>query len=135
MKAVRVLLIALGAGLVLGSIALGVAFNSSFQTWAARHALAQRPDLNGTIGAVSAGFRHVELRDLRLESRGVVLTLPKLDAEVPIASAALSQVVTVKSVVAKGWTLDLTHAQAVALQVGRLLDPLYAAAPRASPSF
>jgi hypothetical protein len=135
MKAVRVLLVVAGAVVLLGLIALAVGLNSSFQTWAARKALATRTDVRGAIGSVSAGFRHVELRDLRFESHGAVLTLPKVDAEVPIASAAMSQKVTVRSLVAKGWTLDLTKAAPVAEMIESISAAHYVRARRPRAEF
>ncbi|ACB77075.1 hypothetical protein [Opitutus terrae] len=110
MKAVRGILIGLGVVILLLLVLVAVAFNSSVQTWAARKALASRPDLHGGIGSVSAGWSQVQLRDVRLERHGAVLTLPALDADVPLVRAGIGQNVNVRRLVAKGWTLDLTKA-------------------------
>lgn len=110
MKAFRLVLIGVSICALLLLVALAVGLNASFQTWAARRELAKRPELHGSIGRVSAGFSRTEVRALKLESQGAVLTLPSLDLELPAISAGLSRKVYVRSLVAKGWTLDLTKA-------------------------
>jgi hypothetical protein len=114
MKALRVFLWGGGILLVLVAVAIAVALSSSLQTWAARRALAARPDVRGTIGAVSAGLGRVDVSSARIESRGAVLTLPSLRVDLPLATAGLRRRVIVERLVAKGWTLDLTHATGLA---------------------
>lgn len=109
MKAVRPLLIGLGAVLVLLLLALAVAFNSSVQTWAARRALAAQPGWSGSIGSVSAGLDQVRLTDVKIAKEGAVLTLPALETDLSLWSAARERVLITR-LVAKGWTLDLTDA-------------------------
>ncbi|HWA87773.1 MAG TPA: hypothetical protein VG710_16200, partial [Opitutus sp.] len=89
MKPVRVLAFVLGGLAVLLLVAGAVVFNSSFQTWAARRALAQQPGLRGSIGSVSAGLSRVEVEQLRLETQGAVLTAPAIEVRLPLMSAAL----------------------------------------------
>lgn len=110
MKPVRLLLLGAAAFVLLVIAAVVVAFNSGFQTWAARRALAAQPALHATLGSVSAGLSRVELKNVRAESRGAVLTLPALEAELSLISAGLRNKVLVTRLVAKGWTLDLTKA-------------------------
>lgn len=112
MKLVRFLLIA--AAVVVAVIAAGmfVVFNSSFQTWAARRALGSRPELHVTLRAVEAGLHHIEVKDVRFESAGAVLTLPLLEADFPLVTAARRGSMGVTRLVAKGWTLDLAGAGA-----------------------
>lgn len=129
MKAVRVLLVGVGILAVLVLIALGLALNSSVQTWAARKALASQPALHATIGTVDAGFSSVALRDVHLESNGAVLTLPSLQLEMPLPAAGLSKRVTVRRLVAKGWTLDVTHAVKLAATLAPLFEHALAVAP------
>lgn len=133
MKVVRVLLIGVGILAVLVLIALGVALNSSVQTWAARRALASQPQMKASVGAVSAGFKTIDLHDLRYEADGAVLTLPSLHVEVPLMSAGLSKDVAVRRLVAKGWTLDLTHAVKLADTVRPLFERSLAAATAPQP--
>ncbi|HEX2855221.1 MAG TPA: hypothetical protein VHO24_18445 [Opitutaceae bacterium] len=110
MKLVRPLLIGLAVVTVLGVIAVSVAFTSGFQTWAARKALARQPGMQGTIGSVSAGLSRVEAKDVRIVRDGAVLSLPAVEANLPLVSAGMSQKVTITRLVAKGWVLDLTNA-------------------------
>lgn len=111
MKRVRLLLLGGVALLVLALGAVAVAFNSTFQTWLARKALAAQPGMNGTLGALAAGLNRVELADVRIESQGAVLTLPALEADLPLVPAGLNKNVQIRRLVAHGWTLDLTHAR------------------------
>lgn len=114
MKPFRLFLI--GAA-VLGVLLVTVvvtAFSSRFQTWAIRRTLASRPALHTTVDSVSAGLGRVELRGLRVESHGAVLTLPSLVADLPLVSAGLRDKVLITRLTAKGWTLDLTKAVKVA---------------------
>ncbi len=129
MKLVRVLLICVGVVVVLVLVALGVALNSSVQTWAARRALASQPEVKATVGTVSAGFQRVELRDLHYETRGAVLTLPSVEMEVPLAPAALAKKISIHRLVAKGWILDLTHAAKLAATLAPLIERSFAATP------
>ena len=111
MKPVRLFLYFLAGLLALLVVAVGVAFTSGFQTWAARKAIAGQPALHASVGRVSAGLHQVEVTALRAEPDGAVLTVPSLIAQLPLISAGLSQKVTITKLVAKGWTLDLTKTQ------------------------
>lgn len=112
MRVFRLPLIAAGVVvLVLGATAV-VAFNSGFQTWAVRKALARRPDLHLTVGAVDAGWRQVRVRDVRFEQGGVVWTAPQVDAELSVWPALTNDKLDVRRLHAKGWTLDLSRAAA-----------------------
>ena len=107
-KSVRRLLIA-GVVLVVVVLLVGVlALNSGVQTWAARKALAGQPGLKGTLGEVAIGFQSVVLNNLELEQAGAVITLPSLTAELSVVDACLNQKISLRRLVAKGWTLDLT---------------------------
>src|ERR1043165_1948890 len=105
-KAVRLVLIGAAALAALLLLLLAVVFNASFQTWAARKALAKNPAIHATLGRVDAGLKHVEVKEVRVEQNGAVVTLPDLVADLPLLSAATSQKVNVSRLVAKGWTLD-----------------------------
>jgi hypothetical protein len=109
MKPIRLVLIGAAVIVVVLLLAVAVAFNSSFQTWVARKTVAKNPAVHLTIGTVDAGLKHVELRDVQLDQNGAVLTLPLLEADVPVLAAGLSRKVTVSRLVAKGWTLDLSR--------------------------
>lgn len=119
MKPFRLLLIGAAVLGVLLVAAVVTAFNSRFQTWAVRRALASRPTLHATVDSVSAGLGRVELKGLRVESHGAVLTLPSLVADLPLFSAGVRDKVLIARLTAKGWTLDLTKA----VKVGQVSDP------------
>jgi len=113
MKFLRVLLFASTAIIVLILVGVGVAFNSSFQTWATRRALAAQPDLKADVGRVSVGLNRIELGNIRLVRPGMILTLPSATVDVSAIKAA-GKKVDVKKIVAHGWTLDLTAPAKVA---------------------
>lgn len=110
MKRFRFLAVAAAALVGLVLLAAVVAFNSTFQTWMARRALADQPGARATVGRVSAGLREVRLTDLRIERGGAILILPVVDAELPLISAGLRDRVHLTRLVAKNWTLDLSQA-------------------------
>ncbi len=111
MKFGRVLLIALVGLAALLLAAAGIVLIPGFQTWAARRALEGQSGYAVTLGRVSAGPSQVRLENVRVVRAGAVLTLPSLQADLPILSALLRQQVRVRRLVAHGWTLDLTQAQ------------------------
>ncbi len=90
--------------------AVGIAFTSGFQTWAARRVLAGQTEMKMTVERVSAGLQRVRVENFRAERAGTIFTLPTAEVELPIASAGLRHTVNVRRLVARGWTLDLTHA-------------------------
>jgi hypothetical protein len=104
-KFLRLLLICLGLLLVL----VAVAFTPLVQTWIAQTMLDRRPGLQSSLGSLSARFGKVEIADLHLEAHGVVLTLPSLQARLPLTTAVRDGKLVVRSLVAKGWTLDLSR--------------------------
>ncbi|HVS50740.1 MAG TPA: AsmA family protein [Opitutaceae bacterium] len=108
MKPFRLVFIGTAAIVAILLVGAAVIFNGAFQTWAARRALASRPDLHATIGSVAAGLGRVVVRDFHAAPSGLVFTVPQLEAELPVPSAALRKKVIVSRLVAKGWTLDLS---------------------------
>ena len=110
MKLLRILLTCLAVLAAVAAVLVLVAVAPAFQTWAAQRALTGRPGLQGTLGSVSAGFGEVDVEDLHMEADGAVLTLPSLKAKLSLTSAVVRRRVLVRSLVAKGWTLDLTRA-------------------------
>jgi len=93
----------------LAAIVFGLACLPSVQTWAARRVLAGQPDLVGTVGRVAIGWNSVRVTDLTLERGGQKLTLPSLEAELPVLAAARGRI-DVARLVARDWTLDLAAA-------------------------
>jgi hypothetical protein len=108
-KFIRFFLIGLATAAVLALLLVAAAFAPPVQTWFARMELLDQPGVQGSLGSVSASFGKLEVEDMRLQFGGIVLTLPSLEARMPILKAVRSRQVLVKGVVAKGWTLDLSH--------------------------
>ncbi len=97
------MVVALAALLALVSIAPVV------QTWVAQLALARQSGQHGSIRALSARFGEVQIADLHLEREGAIVTIPYLDARLPLTTALLKRKLVVRNLVARGWTLDLSH--------------------------
>ncbi len=115
MKRLRLLLLGAGAGLlVLLALAI-VASSSAFQTWAARRAMAARPELKASVGSVSAGAGRTEIRDLRVEHKGVSIWLPLVELEVPVMNSGWKRTVIVTRLTAHGWTMEFPPVQGTAL--------------------
>ncbi len=109
MKLLRRLLACLVVALVLASTVFLAALIPAVQTWAAQSALAARPGLHATVGSLWVGFGFVDVTDLRLDPGGAVLKVPSLEARLPFYAAATGRRLYIRSLVAKGWTLDLSH--------------------------
>ena len=136
MKRFRPLLIGLAVALGLLAASVAVVFSSRFQTWAVRKTIAGRADVTGTVEAVSAGLKRVEIRNARIERQGAVLMLPSATVDLPLMDAGLKKKITVTRFVAKGWVLDLTQlkpgnikapSKTVQLRDFSLLNSAYAA--------
>ena len=108
MKFLRLLLRCLGFAAALAAVLLLLAIAPPVQTWLARTELSRHPGLKGSLGTLSAGFGRVDVAELRLESGGAVLTFPSLQAGVPLTRSLLRGRAIVRSLVAKGWILDLS---------------------------
>lgn len=92
---------------VLGLIAL----TPPFQSWCAQLALDHQPGFKGSVGSFWAVFGKAEIKDLSLESERGVFTAPLVEVSLPVLSALWHRQVAAKSLVAKGWTLDLRSAK------------------------
>ena len=103
--------LAAAAGL-LAALALVAAFLPPVQTWAARKAVVALGGSGASIESASIGFRHVSLKGVRLELEGSELTLPSVEADMTVVPALVGKVYHVRSLEAKGWTLDLTRSRA-----------------------
>jgi hypothetical protein len=132
-KYLRFLLIALATVAVLALLLAGVALTSPLQTWYARMELLDQPGVQGSIGSVSAAFGKLEVEDLRLQAGRYVLTVPALQARLPLIKAMWNRQVEARSVVAKGWTLDLSRLQELEAEAPAP-EAESAAGPPASPA-
>jgi len=106
MKFIRLLLFCVVGITVLLAAVVGLAFHSGVQTWVARRAIATRPNLNLVIGTVDAGLNVTRVESIHLIQPSLDLVVPAAEVEVSLPEAASSRV-TIKRMVAKGWTLDL----------------------------
>jgi hypothetical protein len=95
--------------IVLVAVLVGVGLLPVVQTWVAQMELDRQPGVHASLGSISAGFGKVEVTDLQLEAGGAVLTLPSLQARLPVTVAAWGRAIRARSVMAKGWTIDLSR--------------------------
>lgn len=114
MKALRILLACGAAAATLAAVVVLIAIAPPLQTWAARRALSGTSGVQGTLGSLSAGFGEVDIDELHLQADGAALTLPSLRAKLSLTNAVVRRNFAVRSLVAKGWTLDLTGMAAAA---------------------
>ncbi len=110
------------AALFLLALVFLAALIPAVQTWVAQSALAGRPNLHGTVGTLWVGFGFVDVSDLHLEPEGAILKVPSLEARLPFLPVAAGRRFLIRTLVAKGWTLDLSH-------VTMPIDPPVPAAP------
>jgi hypothetical protein len=109
MKARRTLTIALAALAGVVALAAVAALSPAVQTWAARRALASMAGPGASLEGASAGWGRVSLSGLRFDMDGAVLVIPSADARVDVLAALLGRKLNLTSLVAKGWTLDLSQ--------------------------
>ena len=109
MKFLRFLLKFLVFVIVLGVLLVGIAFVPAVQTMVAQHFLDRQPGLKGTVGSVWVGFGKVDITDLHVEAGGAIVTMPAVTARLPLITAFREHRFLLKSLIAQGWTLDVTH--------------------------
>lgn len=90
---------------------LAAAFSPPVQTWAARRAVASVLGPGSSVAGASAGLGRASLTGLRVETEGAILTAPSADAEIAVVPALFGRHYHFRSLVAKGWTLDLTRSR------------------------
>ena len=105
MKFLRLLLNCLVLALALVAVLVALAFAPAVQTWVAQAMLARQPALQGSLGSLSARFGRLDVSELQLKTDGAVLTMPSLEAELPLTTALWDRKLPLRRVVAKGWTL------------------------------
>jgi len=109
LNSIRFFLACLVRVLLLVALLAAACFAPLVQTWVARREIFRQPGVSGSLGYLTARFGRLEIQDLHLDDHGILLTLPSLEATLPLTAAALHRQVLVQTVVAKGWTLDLSH--------------------------
>ncbi|HEY1848072.1 MAG TPA: hypothetical protein VGG37_02645, partial [Opitutaceae bacterium] len=108
MKILRPILFAACALALVAALALLAVMAPPLQTWAARMELADAAGVRASLTSLSAGFGRVDAEGIKAEGDGAVLVMPSLQARMPIVRALWKRDVHVASLVAKGWTLDLS---------------------------
>ena len=121
-KLLRRLLLGLLLAMVLAGIAVALLFSSPVQTMLARSALARQPALRASLESLSASFGRAEITNLRLKSGNAVLSLPTVEASLPVTDAFLHRKFQVRTLVAKGWTLDLSRCASLERRDGTTAD-------------
>ena len=89
-------------------VCVGLLCLAPVQTWLARRILAGSPEYRAELQRVHVGWGGVTAAGLRATYSGAKLTLPSLEADLPVIPVALNDKVAVSRLVARGWTLDLT---------------------------
>lgn len=115
-------------------VCVGLLCLAPVQTWVARRVLAGNPEYQAELQRVHIGWSGVTATAVRAKYSGAILTLPSLEADLSVLSAAFGDRIAVTRLVARGWTLDLTRyapAQEVARGMPRgpefsLLNSAYA---------
>lgn len=110
MKASRVALFIASVVVIVAGIVVALAFNSSVQTWLLERKLAQSPELHVSVGRVSAGWRHVDLTDVRYSGAGARWTAPTVALDASLVRFLFSRRLEVDKLTAEGWVLDLVPA-------------------------
>lgn len=103
------LLLCVAGATIMALVALGVAYNTSFQTWLARRVLSEQAGLKSSLGRLSVSLNRFSLDDLKLEHEGVLVVIPSLSAEISLLDA-LRRDFRVSRFSAKGVIVDLTRA-------------------------
>ena len=93
---------------VLGAGLAGLASSRGVQTWLARRYLAAHPGLGVSIGGVRDLPGRLEISQLQLVREGYSVSIPSLEADLPLLAAARGNV-GITRLVAKGLTVDLTR--------------------------
>jgi hypothetical protein len=110
MRPVRLILVVASIAAVMLLVALVLAFNASFQTWMVRRSLAAHPEWGLSIERVDVGLSGFTLANLRLAQSGAVLSVPRLEADLPIFTALRAEKLSIARLEAKGWTLAVAPA-------------------------
>ncbi|PTX99000.1 AsmA-like C-terminal region-containing protein [Opitutus sp. ER46] len=109
MKPIRLIVISASVVAALVLLAAVVVFSSAFQTWAFRRAVAGTPGVHLAVERVSAGFRYVDLTEIRYEEPGLRLHAPAVHIELDVLRAVWSRQFAIASLTAEGWTVTLVE--------------------------
>ncbi len=107
MKFPRGILLAVAAALVLLAGAACLALDPGLQTWVLRRYLAGHPGLGASVESASVRPGLIILRNVRIERGGAILSLPSVEADLPVFPALTGRDFRIRHLAARGWTLDL----------------------------
>ena len=119
MKFLRFLAQCLVLVLALAVVLVAIALFPNAQTWTVQWILGRQSGAQISVDSLWARFGKVEVADLTVKAGDAVLTMPSIEARLPITSALLNRRVFIRSLVAKGWTLDLSHLTALKVAGGQ----------------
>lgn len=111
MKTLRIILKCLGLAAALLAVLFLIGIIPAVQTQMAGPVVSHLTGSDASFGSVSAAFGRIDLEDARIEFNGTVLSVPALQARAPIVSSLWHRKLAIESLVAKGWTLDLTKSK------------------------
>jgi len=112
MKGLKILAVVLGGIVVLVALALVVAFNSSFQTWAVRKAVAGQPGMTLEVAKVSAGLSSADIIGLKFAQDGMVVSAKSVNAKFSAWDFITADKINVDSVVLDGLEVDVRQTAA-----------------------
>ena len=112
MKGLKILAVVVGGIVVLVAIALGVALNSSFQTWALRKAVADQPGMTLEVAHVSAGLSGADISQFKLTKDGVVVSAKSVKAKFSAWDFLGSDRINLESLDIDSLDVDLRNADA-----------------------
>ena len=95
---------ALVVAAIVAAFLLAAAISPTVQTWIAEYELGDQ----GSVDLVRARFGHAEIDNLKLTFPHAVLTVPLLEADLPVTTAVRERQLQLKRLVVKDWTLDFT---------------------------
>lgn len=118
MKGLKILAVVVGGVAVLVAVALVVAFNSSFQTWAVRKAVAGQPGMTIEVTRVSAGMSGAEITGFKFAGDGMVVSAKAVNAKFSAWDFIRSDRINLESLVVEDLDVDVRQAAAPAASTG-----------------
>ncbi len=109
-KLLKGLVLAIAGLLLLVAIVICLAFVPAIQRGLALHFANQQPGLRLAADRIAVGLHSVEVRNLKLEKDGMVVTAPQAEIKLSLLDAGLHKKIWLESVIAKGWKVELPAA-------------------------
>ncbi|HVW22431.1 MAG TPA: hypothetical protein VHC86_14550 [Opitutaceae bacterium] len=92
---------------LLACILVGAAFIPAVQTWAAQWELARHPAAHATLASFWGGFGRVRAVDLRVSTRAGELSVPEVEARLPLLAGWAGRRARIRQLTARGWTFTV----------------------------